>query len=193
MLRVMLVDDSRKEVSLLNEGLHAAGYDVVYVPRATTASTLLDVVAARRPDVIIIDSESPTRDTLEQLAFVNARQPRPIVLFTEDRANATIQAALQAGVSAYIVDGIDASRLQPILAVAVARFEQDRALREELKATQARLAERKVVERAKGLLMKQKGVDEEEAYRLMRKLAMDRNRRLLDVAQQIIDVSELLG
>lgn len=189
----MLVDDSRKEVSLLNEGLHAAGYDVVHVSRSTTAAALLDVVAALHPDVIIIDSESPTRDTLEQLAFVSARQPRPIVLFTEDRANATIQAALQAGVSAYIVDGIDAARLQPILDVAVARFEQDRVLRDELKSAQARLAERKIVERAKGLLMRQKGVDEEEAYRLMRKLAMDRNRKLLDIAQQIIDVSELLG
>ena len=193
MLRVMLVDDSRKEVSLLHEGLHAAGYDVVHVSRSTTAAALLDVVAALHPEVIIIDSDSPTRDTLEQLAFVSARQPRPIVLFTEDRANATIQAALQAGVSAYIVDGIDATRLQPILDVAVARFAQDRALREELKSAQARLAERKIVERAKGLLMKQKGVDEEEAYRLMRKLAMDRNRKLLDVAQQIIDVTELLG
>lgn len=193
MLRVMLVDDSRKEVSLLHEGLHAAGYDVVHVSRSTTAAALLDVVAALHPEVIIIDSDSPTRDTLEQLAFVSARQPRPIVLFTEDRANATIQAALQAGVSAYIVDGIDAARLQPILDVAVARFAQDRALRDELKSAQARLAERKIVERAKGLLMKQKGVDEEEAYRLMRKLAMDRNRKLLDVAQQIIDVTELLG
>ena len=84
-------------------------------------------------------------------------------------------------------------RLQPILDVAVARFEQDRALREELKSMQGRLAERKVIERAKGLVMKQKGVDEEEAYRVMRKLAMDRNRRLLEIAQQIIDVSDLLA
>lgn len=189
----MLVDDSQKEVSLLNEGLKTAGYDVVHVSRSTTAGALLDVVAAMRPDVIIIDSESPTRDTLEQLSFVSARQPRPIVLFTEDRANATIQAALKAGVSAYIVDGIDPARLQPILDVALARFEQDRALRDELKSAQERLAERKLVERAKGLLMKQKGVDEDEAYRLMRKLAMDRNRRILDVAQQIIDVTDLLG
>jgi response regulator NasT len=191
MLRVMLVDDSQKEVSLLKEGLEAAGYDVVEV--STSAVALLDRVAALRPDVIIIDTDSPTRDTLEQLSFVSARQPRPIVLFTEDRDNATIQAALKAGVSAYVVAGMQPDRLQPILDVAVARFEQDRALRDELKSVQDRLAERKLVERAKGILMKQKGVDEDEAFRLMRKLAMDRNRKLLDIAQQIIDVAELLG
>lgn len=191
MLRVMLVDDSQKDVSLLNEALKAAGYDVVEV--SITAAALLDRVAAVQPDVIIIDSDSPTRDTLEQLSFVNARQPRPIVLFTEDRDNATIQAALRAGVSAYIVAGMQPERLRPILDVAVARFEQDRALRDELRSTQERLAERKLIERAKGLVMKQKGVDEEEAYRVMRKLAMDRNRKLLDIAQQIIDVSDLLS
>jgi response regulator NasT len=191
MLRVMLVDDAQKDVSLLKEGLKAAGYDVIEV--AMSAAALLDRVAIEQPDVIIIDSDSPTRDTLEQLSFVSARQPRPIVLFTEDRANATIQAALKAGVSAYIVAGMQPDRLQPILDVAVARFEQDRALRDELQSVNERLAERKVVERAKGILMQQKGIAEEDAFRLMRKLAMDRNRKLLDVAQQIIDVTDMLG
>jgi len=191
MLRVMLVDDSQKDVSLLKEGLQAAGYDVVEV--STSAAALLDRVAALSPDVIIIDSDSPTRDTLEQLSFVNARQPRPIVLFTEDRDNATIQAALKAGVSAYVVAGMQPDRLQPILDVAVARFEQDRALRDELRETQGRLVERKLIERAKGLVMKQKGVDEAEAFRMMRKLAMDRNRKMHEIAQQIIDVAELMG
>jgi response regulator NasT len=191
MLRVMLVDDAHKDVSLLKEGLLAAGYDVIQV--SMSAAALLDRVAAMQPDVIIIDSESPTRDTLEQLSFVSAQQPRPIVLFTEDRANATIQAAIKAGVSAYIVAGMQPERLQPILDVAVARFEQDRALRDELKSTQDRLAERKIVERAKGILMKQKGIAEDDAFRLLRKLAMDRNRKLLDVAQQVIDVTDLLA
>ena len=191
MLRVMLVDDAQKDVSLLKEGLKAAGYDVIEV--AMSAAALLDRVALEQPDVIIIDSDSPTRDTLEQLSFVSARQPRPIVLFTEDRANATIQAALKAGVSAYIVAGMQPDRLQPILDVAVARFEQDRALRDELNSVNERLAERKVVERAKGILMQQKGIAEDDAFRLMRKLAMDRNRKLLDVAQQIIDVTDMLG
>ena len=187
----MLVDDAHKDVSLLKEGLLAAGYDVVQV--SMSAAALLDRVAAMQPDVIIIDTESPTRDTLEQLSFVSAQQPRPIVLFTEDRANATIQAAIKAGVSAYIVAGMQPERLRPILDVAVARFEQDRALRDELKSTQERLAERKVIERAKGILMKQKGIGEDDAFRLLRKLAMDRNRKLLDVAQQVIDITDLLA
>ena len=187
----MLVDDSQKEVSLLKEGLLAAGYDVVEV--STSAAALLDRVAALQPDVIIIDTDSPTRDTLEQLSFVSVNQPRPIVLFTEDRDNVTIQAAIKAGVSAYIVAGMQPERLRPILDVAVARFEQDRALREELRDAQTRLVERKAIERAKGIVMKQKGVAEEEAYRLLRKLAMDRNQRLLDVAQHVIDVADLLG
>jgi len=191
MLRVMLVDDSPGDVSPLRDNLLQSGYDVVEV--TSSADVLLDRVAAMQPDVIIIDSDSPTRDTLEQLSFVSARQPRPIVLFTEDRESATIQAAIKAGVSAYIVAGMQPERLQPILDVAIARFEQDRALREELKTVQGRLVERKVVERAKGILMQQKGVSEDEAFRLMRKLAMDRNRKLLDVAQQIIDVSDLLA
>lgn len=189
MLRILLVDDSQKEVSLLKDGLVGAGYEVI--DTTSTAAALLDRVADLKPDVIIIDTDSPTRDTLEQLSFVSREQPRPIVLFTEDRENASIQAALKAGVSAYIVDGIHAERLQPILDVAVARFEQDRALREELRTAQERLAERKLIERAKGVLMRQKGASEEEAYRMMRKLAMDRNRRIVDVAQQIIDIDSL--
>ncbi len=191
MLRVMLVDDSQKEIRPLKESLLAAGYDVI--EESTAAAELLARVAAAQPDVIIIDSDSPTRDTLEQLSFVSAQQPRPIVLFTDDANRATIQAALKAGVSAYIVAGMHPERLRPILDVAVARFAQERALRAELESTQQRLAERKVVERAKGILMHQKGVSEDEAFRLMRKLAMDRNRKLQDVAQQIIDVSELLA
>jgi len=189
MLRIMLVDESREGASPLREALLDAGYDVVET--TSTAAALLDRVAALAPDVIIIGTDSPTRDTLEQLSFVSRERPRPIVLFTDDRGSATIQASLKAGVSAYIVAGMQADRLQPILEVAVARFEQEQALREELKDAQDRLAERKLVERAKGLLMRDKGVSEEHAFRLMRKLAMDRNRRLTDVAQQIIDVSEL--
>lgn len=188
----MLVDDaSHEEAGSLNEGLMAAGFDVVVA--TPDARTLLDRVTELAPDAIIIASESPTRDTLEQLAFVTERRPRPIVLFTEDRANATIAAALRAGVSAYIVDGVDAARLKPILDVAIARFEREKALRAELRDAKDRLAERKLIERAKGVLMRQKGIGEDEAFALMRKLAMDRNRRLADIAQQVLDVTGLLG
>lgn len=192
MLRVMLVDDSYKEFDLLNEALCAAGYEVV-VEHDASAVALPERVAALRPDVIIIGADSPTRDTLEQLFIVNERNPRPIVLFTDERNNATMKAALRAGVSAYIVAGLAADRLQPILEVALARFEQDRAVRAELEAAKTQLVERKLIERAKGIVMKQKGVSEDEAYRLLRKLAMDRNQRLLDVAQHVIDIANLLS
>lgn len=185
----MLVDDSQKERSPLKDSLLEAGYDVVATTH--TAAALLERVASVRPDVIIIDTDSPTRDTLEQLSFVTREQPRPIILFTDDRESATIQAALRAGVSAYVVAGMHPERLQPILDVAVARFEQERALRDELKDAKDKLVERKVIERAKGLLMQQKRVSESEAFQMMRKLAMDRNRRLVDVAQQIIDIADL--
>lgn len=192
MLRIMLVDDaSHEEAGALEDSLRSLGFEVAIA--APDARSLLARVGEIAPDVIIIASESPTRDTLEQLAFVTERRPRPIVLFTEDRANATIAAALRAGVSAYIVDGVDRDRLRPILDVAVARFEQERALRAELRDAQDRLAERKVIERAKGVLMRGKAIGEDEAFALMRKLAMDRNRRLADVAQQILDVTDLLG
>jgi response regulator NasT len=192
MLRVMLVDDaSHEEAEALEDSLRALGFEVAVA--APDARSLLDRVGELAPDVIIIASESPTRDTLEQLAFVTERRPRPIVLFTEDRANATIAAALRAGVSAYIVDGVDRERLRPILDVAIARFEQERALRAELRDAKDRLADRKVIERAKGVLMREKGVGEDEAFALMRKLAMDRNRRLADIAQQILDVTDLIG
>src|SRR5213078_2524512 len=171
MLRIMLVDDSRGETSPLKESLLEAGYDVVETTH--TAAALLERVAALQPDVIIIDIDSPTRDTLEQLSFVTREHPRPIVLFTEDRASATIQAALRAGVSAYVVAGMQPERLQPILDVAVARFEQERLLRDELKSMHERLAERKVIERAKGILMQQRGVSDDEAFQLMRRFAMD--------------------
>ena len=189
MLRVMLVDDSHEDASPLKQSLLDAGYEVVAT--ASTAAALLERVATLQPDVIIIDTESPTRDTLEQLSFVTREQPRPIVVFTDDRENATIQAALRAGVSAYIVAGMQTDRLKPILDVAVARFEQERALRDELKDAHDRLAERKLIERAKGLLMQQKNVSEDDAFRMMRKLAMDRNRRLVDVATQIIDIADM--
>jgi response regulator NasT len=191
MLRVMLVDDAQKDVAPIKEGLLAAGYDVVDVSLAATA--LLDRVAELQPDVIIIDTDSPTRDTLEQLSFVSASRPRPIVVFTDERDNETIQAAIKAGVSAYVVAGMQPERLRPILDVAVARFAQQQALRDELQSTQQRLAERKLIERAKGILMKQKGLGEDEAFRMMRGLAMERNRKLADVAQQVIDITDLLS
>jgi len=124
---------------------------------------------------------------------VTRDEPRPIVMFTDDGDTTTIQHAIRAGVTAYIVAGMQPSRVGPILEVAQARFAADQALREELRDAQGRLAERKTIERAKGIVMRTKGVGEDEAYRLLRKMAMDRNERLLQVAQRIVDVAQMLG
>ena len=185
MLRVMLVDDTQKDVSLLKEALDAAGYEVVAEERSP--ATLLERVGAVRPDVIIIDTDSPSRDVLEQVVIVSRDDPRPIVMFTDDGNSDTIQAAIKAGVTAYIVAGMQPERLKPILEVAQARFEADRALRDELKTAQGRLAERKIIEKAKGVVMQRKQISEDDAYRLMRKLAMDRNVTLLELAQQLLN------
>jgi len=187
----MLVDDTQKDVSLLKEALDVAGYEVVAEERSP--ATLLERVGTVRPDVIIIDTDSPSRDVLEQVVIVSRDDPRPIVMFTDDGNSDTIQAAIKAGVTAYIVAGMQPERLKPILEVAQARFEADRALRAELKTAQGRLAERKIIEKAKGVVMQQKQISEDDAYRLMRKLAMDRNVTLLELAQQLLNVTQLLS
>src|SRR5437764_7071791 len=171
MLRVMLVDDTQKDVSLLREALIAAGYNVVAEERSP--HNIYARMIQARPDVIIIDTDSPSRDVLEQVVVVTQDDPRPIVMFTEDARSDAIQAAIKSGVTAYIVAGMQPERLKPILEVAQARFEADRALRAELKTAQGRLAERKIIEKAKGVVMQQKQISEDDAYRLMRKLAMD--------------------
>jgi two-component system, response regulator / RNA-binding antiterminator len=190
-LRVLLVDDTAREVGFLREALAGQGFQVVNVQGS--AFELSRGVAAVNPDVIIIDTESPSRDVLEQVCVVTRDDPRPVVMFTADAGNASIQAALRAGVAAYVVDGVDRERLHSILQVAMARFEIMRDLHQQLAQAQSRLDERKLIERAKGLIMKSRGANEDEAYRLLRKLAMDRGARLIEVARQVIEVADLLA
>jgi response regulator NasT len=189
-MRVLLVDDDQERAATLSETLREAGHEVI--GHFSEAFGLLARVQQMKPDVIIIDHDSPDRDTLEHVCMVTRDDPRPIVMFTQDREGAMIREALKAGVSAYVVDGLAPERLRPILEVAVARFEQHLALRQELDEARASLAERKVIERAKGILMKQRSCSEDEAYRLLRKAAMDGNKRLADVAEQLIAMSKLL-
>ncbi|HXH03007.1 MAG TPA: ANTAR domain-containing protein [Candidatus Competibacteraceae bacterium] len=190
-LRVMLIDSDRGRAALLEQALHDAGYRVV--AQLHDVVDLSARVRALEPDLILIDLDSPDRDTLENLRHLDQDQPRPIVMFAEDGDRDTIAAAVRAGVSAYVVDGLAPQRVQPIVEVAIARFREFQALRRELEETRNRLAERKVIEKAKGLLMAHKGYNEEEAYQALRKLAMDRGQRLAEVARSIIDVMELLG
>ena len=154
---------------------------------------LLSQVARYRPDVVIIDIDLPSRDTLESLRSVQASDPRPMVMFSQDDNGDTIRRAVQAGVSAYVVDGVQAQRVRPILEAAIARFEQHRGLQAELDRTRSALEDRKKIERAKGIVMMQRGIGEPAAYGLMRKAAMDQNRRLVEIADSIIAAAELLG
>ncbi len=189
-LRVLLVDDNTGRAATLRSALEAAGYKVV--AKVQTAVELMARVREIKPDVIIIDRDSPDRDTLEHLCMITRDDPRPIVMFTQDKDRMMMREALKAGVSAYVVDGLAAERIQPIVDLALARFEQWQALRQELTEAQASLAERKVIERAKGIVMKQRGCSEEEAYRLLRKMAMDRNLRVGQVAESLIAMAGLL-
>lgn len=190
-MKVLLVDDSAREVGLLKDALAEQGFDVVNV--RGSAFELARRVGEVDPDVIIIDTDSPSRDVLEQVCVVTRDDPRTVVMFTGDAQDESIQAALRAGVAAYVVDGVDSERLRSILQVARARFEVMQDLRKQLAEAQSKLSDRKIVERAKGLIMKSKGVSEEEAYRLLRKLAMDRGTRLIEVARQVVEMAELLA
>jgi two-component system, response regulator / RNA-binding antiterminator len=192
MLRVLLVDNTPERVSSLKKALDAME-DVVVACTLDSAFELLRHVAEHAPDVVLIDTESPSRDVLEQLAAVSSSAPRPVVLFTGDAHDDTIRSALRAGVSAYIVDGISPGRLGPIMRIAMERFEADQRLRAELEDTRTRLADRKVLDRAKGILMKQRGMSEDEAFSALRSLAMQRGIRLGEAAQQVVDIAGLLG
>jgi len=189
-LRVLLIDDGAHRVSLIHDELTRQGHLVVGV--LDSALLIHDCVLRLQPDVVIVDSESPSRDTLEHLSTVSASCPRPVVVFSEDAAQAPMQQALQAGVSAYVIAGLQPQRLLPVLQVAIARFEQDRQLRSQLEVAQTQLSERRVVDKAKGVLMAEVGFSEEQAYQHLRKLAMDRGQRLMQAAQQVLDARALL-
>jgi two-component system, response regulator / RNA-binding antiterminator len=190
-LRVLLIDDGAHRVRLIRDELVAQGHEVVGV--MDSARVIHDAVERLRPDAVIVDSESPSRDTLEHLAVLSSRNPRPVVVFAEDEADDPMRRAMAAGVSAYVVAGLQPQRLASVLRVAIARFEQDRQLRTELAEARQQLTQRKVIDRAKGLLMKRQGLAEDEAYALLRKTAMDKGLKLAELAQRLVDAADLLG
>ena len=190
-LRVMLVDDRDERVELLKVPLMAAGHEII--ARVHPEDDLQARVQEWKPDVIIVDMDSPSRDTLEQMRCITRDQPRPIVMFAESDDRNLIQDAVRAGVSAYIVDGLGQKRVIPILEVAIARFNEFQNLRRELEETRLSLAERRTLDRAKALLMEQRGWTEKQAYQALRKMAMDRNLRMGQVAEQLVAMFELMG
>jgi len=143
-------------------------------------------------DVLIVNADIPDEEVFANLTDVNKTKPKPIVMFTEESNSEMASSAIKSGVNAYIVDGLEENRVQPIIDVAMARFREFQALKDELDATRNKLSERKVVEKAKGLLMKHKDINEDEAYQSLRKMAMDKNKRIVDVAESVINAFELL-
>ncbi len=190
MLRVMLVDNHMERTAPLKLSLKEEGYEVI--AHLNDTANLDDAVRKLQPDIVIIDTESPSRDTLEHLCVMRETIPRPIVMFTHDGDIERMREATRAGVCAYVVGSLPSERLKPVMNAAIARFEEFNSLRDELSAANSKLAERKVIEKAKGLLMKQRGIDEDQAYAMMRNLAMEQNMRLATLAEQVVQAAKLL-
>jgi response regulator NasT len=188
-LRIVLVDENPARAGELERALVACGYTVV--ARLGGRDDLRARIAALAPDVIIVDMASPDRDVLEGMRRLHGDTPRPVVMFVGESDSDSIRAAVRAGVSAYVVDGVATRSVAPIVEVAIARFEAFQALRDELATTREQLEDRKFVERAKGILMRRRGLSEEEAFRLLRKTAMDRKVRLGEVARRLVSLEDL--
>jgi len=190
MLRVLIVDESRERALDLCQGVADGGHMVAAV--LADASDLADRVTELQPDIVLINTDAPSRDTLEHLATLDRDFPRPVVMFADHGDDDVIRRAMRAGVAAYIVDGLSPTRIEPIMKVAVARFEAFQELRRERDDAERRLTERIAVEKAKGVLMQARGLTEDAAYHALRKLAMERGRRIGEVAQDVLDSAKLL-
>ena len=189
-LNILLIDEVPERSQALEKLLTNLGHRIV--ARASAGDNLPELVKRYLPDVIIVDMDSPDRDILEHMQSISTDNPRPVVMFTNDDDSETIQKAVKAGVSAYVVDGLQPLRVMPILDTAIARFNEFQGVRAELAKSRNELEERKLIDRAKGILMKQMKYDEDTAYKAMRKTAMDRNMKLADLARSIIAAAELL-
>jgi response regulator NasT len=188
-LNIVIVDDSPVRAAILEAGLREAGY--VNVLRIEGTAKLLARIYAIDPDVILIDLENPSRDVLEQMFQVSRIVKRPVAMFVDQADSASIQASVDAGVSAYIVNGLKKERIKSILDLCISRFNAFSRLQSELEQTKSALEERKVIDRAKGILMKAKNLSEEQAYALLRKTAMNENRKIAEVAQSVVTAAEL--
>jgi response regulator NasT len=188
--KIVIVDESPIRAAILEEGLREAGFtQVVHI---SEMQSLLARIYSADPDIIVIDLENPSRDVLEAMFQVSRAVKRPIAMFVDQSDSASIQASVEAGVSAYIVDGLKKERIKPILDLCVSRFNAFAKLQEELERTKSQLEDRKIIERAKGILMKVKGLTEDEAYVLLRSTAMREKKKIGEIAQSIITASEML-
>ena len=189
-LIILLVDENQQRSDAVAASLRDHGYQ--HIVQIAVDDDLLVHVQREQPDVVLMDIDSPGRDTLEQVARVNREQPRPVVMFTLKEDRETVEAAIRAGVSAYIVNDLAGAKVRPIIDVAIARFRDYQGVRDELQKTRTTLEDRKLIERAKGIIMHEKQCPEPEAYRLLQKQAMDQKRRLADVARELIHYHEMM-
>lgn len=189
-MRVLIIDPDEARAALVAEGL--ADVRPLAVRRAPNLEEAEPELAAFSPDVIVVACDSPDRDTLESLRETAGAGPRPVVMFVDRSAPGLAEQAVEAGVAAYVVDGLAPGRVRPVLEVAMRRFQLMQELRADLQKARADLASRKAVEKAKGLLMKERGLEEEAAYRLLRKLAMDSGRPIGAVAAELLAYAEVL-
>lgn len=189
-LKILLIDEIPDRARAVENALRSVGHAVV--ARLDSALDLAARVEESGAEIVIVDMNSPDRDTLESLREVTRETPRPILMFVDRSDESMIAEAINAGVSAYVVDGLNPARVKPVLDVAIARFNQFQALNDEIAKAKASLAERKVIERAKGILMRAKNLSEDAAYQALRRAAMEQNRRIADVAETLLSAERLL-
>jgi two-component system, response regulator / RNA-binding antiterminator len=189
-LKIAIVDENPIRAAILEDGLRDAGF--LQIVRIAETTNLLARIHAADPEVILIDLENPNRDVLEQMFQVSRVVKRPIAMFVDSSDSASIQASVDAGVSAYIVDGLKKERIKYILDLTISRFNAFSKLQTELDRAKSALEDRKVIDRAKGILMKAKNLSEEQAYALMRKTAMNENKKIVEIAQSVVTAADLL-
>ncbi|WP_425091583.1 ANTAR domain-containing response regulator [Tropicimonas sp. S265A] len=189
-LKILVVEPDEARARMIIDGLAETGDPEITVLGSPTG--LARRMAQIEPDVVLIAMADPSRDTLEALSIASGFNDRPVAMFVDRSDDSTTRAAIEAGVSAYVVDGLAKDRIQPVLDAAIARFNMFKKLRNELAAAKSALAERKTIERAKGLLMTAKGISEDEAYAMLRKTAMDQGRKVSEVAEALVTASDLL-
>jgi two-component system, response regulator / RNA-binding antiterminator len=189
-LSIIVVEKDRDRALMIVDGLRDAGdFDVTVIAEDTG---LARRIVQRNPDLVLIDAGNPSRDVLEDLALATAPMDRPVAMFVDQTDGTLTRAAIEAGMSAYVVDGLRADRIKPILDAAIARFHMLQKMRLELAEARRALEDRKVIDRAKGVLMRARGIGEDEAYALLRKTAMDQGRKLAEVANALVMTADLL-
>jgi response regulator NasT len=189
-MRILVVEADTEKAQHIIDALSEAGW--LDVQALSKISSLENSIESFDPDIVLIDMENPDRDTLEHISMVSDTQSRTVAMFVDQSDTDLTRAAMNAGVSAYVVDGLKMNRIKPVLETAIARFQIMRQMRSELDAAKQALTDRKTIDRAKGILMRQRSMSEDAAYKLLRKAAMDQGRKVIDVAQALVTAADLL-